>query len=156
VVSSMVDVSLQKRLAADILGVGVSRIRVDPSKLSDVAQAITREDVKRLIDEGVIWVEPEHGIAGTSSKTRHLKRVKGHRRGHGKRKGSSEARRGDKDMWVARIRKIRRFLRYLRDKKIIDRKTYRRLYMLAKGGYFSTFASLKLYLKEHGIVKDIK
>ncbi len=152
----MTDVTLQKRLAAEILGVGVSRIRVDPARLSDVAQAITREEVKKLIDEGAIWVEPEQGIAGTSSKIRHEKRKKGHRRGHGKRKGSKIARSGDKDEWINRIRKMRVFLRYLRDKKIIDKKTYRRLYMLAKGGYFSSFSALKLYLREHGIVKDLK
>lgn len=152
----MTDVTLQKRLAAEILGVGESRIRVDPSRLSDIAQAITREDVKRLIDEGAIWVEPEHGITGYSSRVRHEKRRRGHRRGPGKKEGSRSARAGDKDEWVSRIRKIRRFLRYLRDKKIIDKKTYRRLYMLAKGGYFSTFSALKLYLREQGIVKDIK
>ncbi|MEM0031745.1 MAG: 50S ribosomal protein L19e [Desulfurococcaceae archaeon] len=152
----MTNVSLQKRLAAEILGVGESRIRIDPSRISDVSQAITREDVKRLIDEGAIWVEPEHGITGYSSKIRHLKRRRGHRRGHGKREGSKTARAGVKEEWVNRIRKMRRFLRYLRDKKLIDRKTYRRLYMLAKGGYFSSFSALKLYLKEQGIVKELK
>lgn len=152
----MTDVSLQRRLAAEILGVGESRVRMDPSRLGDIAQAITREDVKRLIDEGAIWVEPEHGIAGYSSRIRHEKRRRGHRRGPGKKEGSRVARAGDKDEWVNRIRKIRTFLRYLRDKKIIDRKTYRRLYMLAKGGYFSTFSALKLYLRDQGIVKDIK
>jgi len=60
----MTDVSLQKRLAAEILGVGESRVRVDPARISDVAQAITREDIKRLIREGAIWVEPEHGKLG--------------------------------------------------------------------------------------------
>ncbi|MCC6043511.1 MAG: 50S ribosomal protein L19e [Desulfurococcaceae archaeon] len=152
----MTDVSLQKRLAAEVLGVGVSRIRVDPARISDVAQAITREDVKKLIEEGAIWVEPEHGIAGTSSKIRHLKRRRGHRRGHGKRKGAKGGRRGDKEEWVSRIRKIRRFLKYLRDRKIIDRKTYRRLYMLAKGGYFSSFSAIKTYLREQGLVKEVK
>ncbi|MEM1638617.1 MAG: 50S ribosomal protein L19e [Desulfurococcaceae archaeon] len=152
----MTNVSLQKRLAAEILGVGESRIRIDPSRISDVSQAITREDVKRLIDEGAIWVKPKHGITGYSSKIRHLKRRRGHRRGHGKREGSKTARAGVKEEWVNRIRKMRRFLRYLRDKKLIDRKTYRRLYMLAKGGYFSSFSALKLYLKEQGIVKELK
>lgn len=152
----MTDVSLQKRLASEVLGVGVSRIRVDPARISDVAQAITREDIKRLIEEGAIWVEPKHGIAGYSSKIRHLKRRRGHRRGHGKREGSREARLSDKEIWIGRTRKIRRYLRYLRDKKIIDKKTYRKLYMLAKGGYFSSFSALKLYLKERGIVKDVR
>lgn len=152
----MTDLSLQKRLASEILGVGVSRVKISPARISDVAEAITREDVKRLIEEGAIWAEPEHGITGYSSKVRRLKRRKGHRRGHGKRKGSKDARLSPKQIWVSRIRKIRAFLRYLRDKKIIDKKTYRKLYMLAKGGYFSSFNALKIYLREQGIVKDIK
>ena len=152
----MTNLTMQRRLAADILGVGTSRIRIDPKRVDDIAQAITREDIKRLIEEGAIWVEPEHGIAGYSSKARHAKRVKGHRRGHGKRKGEKEARVDRKEMWIMRIRKMRGFLRYLRDRGIIDRKTYRRLYMLAKGGYFSSFNALKTYLREQGIVKDIR
>lgn len=152
----MSDLSLQKRLAADILGVGVSRIWIDPARAEDVAGAITREEIKRFIEEGVIRVRPEHGIAGYSSKLRHKQRVKGKRRGHGKRKGSKEARLDRKEVWMAKIRKMRRFLRYLRDKKLIDRKTYRRLYMLAKGGYFHTFESLKLYLSENKILKEVR
>lgn len=152
----MTSVTLQKRLASEILGVGISRIRVDPARISDVAQAITREDVKKLIEEGAIWVEPEHGITGYSSKVRHLKRKKGHRRGRGKREGSKGARTDPKRTWINRVRKIRRFLRHLRDKNIIDKRTYRKLYMLAKGGYFSSLTTLKLYLKERGVVKDLK
>ncbi|MCC6058463.1 MAG: 50S ribosomal protein L19e, partial [Desulfurococcaceae archaeon] len=51
-----------------------------------------------------------------------------------------------------RIRKIRRFLKWLRDQKIIDSKTYRRLYRLAKGGAFDSLASLKRYLKENNLL----
>jgi len=150
------DITLQKKLASEILGVGISRIRIDPARVDEIAQAITREDIKKLIEEGAIWVKPIHGIAGYSSKIRRLKRKRGHRRGHGKREGPKGARIDPKTVWVNRIRKIRRFLRYLRDKNVIDRKTYRRLYILAKGGYFSSLAALKTYLRDQGIVKDIK
>jgi large subunit ribosomal protein L19e len=148
------DLTLQKRLAAEVLGVGISRIKIDPTRVSEVAQAITREDIKRLIKEGAIWAEPERGVVGHSSKIRHKQRVEGRRRGHGKREGGKRARTDPKEVWMNRIRKIRRYLRYLRDHGIIDRKTYRRLYMLAKGGYFTSFASLRLYLKEKGILKE--
>jgi large subunit ribosomal protein L19e len=150
----LADLTLQKKLAAEILGVGVSRIKIDPSRISDVSQAVTREDVKRLINEGAILIKPEHGIAGHASRVRHKKRVKGGRRGHGKRKGSKHARMSSKEAWMGRIRKIRRYLRYLRDHGIIEKKTYRRLYMLAKGGYFTSLSSLRLYLKEHSLIKE--
>lgn len=152
----MTDLSLQKRLAAEVLGVGASRIWIDPTKADVVAQAISREDVKRLIKDGVIAVKPEHGIAGYSSKVRHKQRSKGRRRGHGKRKGTKSARLDEKELWANKVRKMRRYLRYLRDKKLIDRRTYRRLYLLAKGGHFRSFASLKLYLKENKILKEVK
>ncbi|MEM4452578.1 MAG: 50S ribosomal protein L19e [Thermosphaera sp.] len=152
----MSDLSLQKRLAAEVLGVGVSRIRIDPARADDVSAAITREDIRKLIKEGAIWVEPVHGIAGVSSKVRRVQRSKGRRRGHGKRKGVKTARLEDKEAWMARIRKMRRFLRYLRDKNMIDKRTYRRLYRLAKGGAFKSLASLKLYLRENKILKEVK
>jgi len=150
----MTDLTLQKRLAAEIMGVGVSRIRIDPAKINEVSQAITREDVKKLIKSGVIWAEPERGVTGYSSKIRRKQRVKGRRRGHGKREGSKYARIDPKEAWMSRIRKIRRYLRYLRDHGIIDKRTYRRLYRLAKGGYFVSLSSLKLHLKEKSIVKE--
>jgi large subunit ribosomal protein L19e len=148
------DLTLQKRLAAEILGVGVSRIRIDPARISDVAQAITREDVKKLIKTGAIWAEQERGVTGYSSKIRRKQRVKGRSRGHGKREGGKYARSDPKEAWMNRIRKIRGYLRYLRDHGVLDARTYRYLYMLAKGGYFTSLASLRLYLKERGILKE--
>jgi len=149
----MSDLTFQKRLASEILGVGVSRIRVDPARVDDVADAITREEIKRLIEEKAIYVEPVHGNAGYSSKVRHAQRKKGRRRGSGKRKGVRTARMDEKEAWMNKIRKMRRYLRYLRDRKLIDKKTYRRLYMLAKGGFFKSFNSLRTYLVEQGILK---
>jgi len=150
----MTDLSIQKRLAAEILGVGVSRIRIDPSRIDEVAEALTREDIKKLIKDGVISVKPVHGNSRARWRYIHEQMKKGRRRGLGKRKGVKTARTDKKEVWMNRIRKMRRFLRYLRDNGVIDRKTYRRLYMLAKGGYFRTFASLRLYLVEKGILKE--
>ena len=147
------DLSLQKRLAAEILGVGVSRIYIDPKEAERVSEAITREDVKRLIHEGVIRVKPVKGNSRGRWRERHEQRKKGRRRGHGKRKGASDARTPSKVVWMHRIRKIRRYLRYLRDNGIIDAKTYRRLYRLAKGGMFKSLAALQAYMRETGILK---
>jgi len=147
------DLSIQKRLAAEILGVGVSRIWVDPERIEDVQAATTKDDIRKLIKDGVIGVKPVRGISRSRWKIRHEQRKKGRRRGHGKRKGAKTARLSKKEAWMHRIRKIRRYLRYLRDKEIIDRRTYRRLYMLAKGGMFKSLSSLQMYMKEHGIIK---
>lgn len=150
----MSDLSLQKRLAAEILGVGVSRIRIDPSKADEVADVITREGVKKLIEDGVITVEPKHVNSRARWRYRHKQRIKGRRRGHGKRRGGRNARVDEKTQWVSKIRKIRRYLKHLRDNGVVDRKTYRKLYRLAKGGVFHSLASLRTYLVERGILKQ--
>ncbi|HIP85899.1 MAG TPA: 50S ribosomal protein L19e [Pyrodictium sp.] len=148
------DLSLQKRLAADILGVGESRIWIDPTKIDQVAQAITREDVRKLIKEGIIRVKPAHSPSRGRWRERHQARKKGRRRGPGRRKGVASARKDPKEEWMHRIRKIRRYLRWLRDHGVIDRRTYRQLYRWAKGGMFPTFASLKRWLRDHGYLKS--
>jgi len=150
----MTNLSLQKKLAAEILDVGISRIWIDPSRVDEVVEAITREDIKRLIKDGVIRVKPIHSNSRARWRIRHLQRKKGRRRGYGKRKGVKTARIDEKEVWMNRIRKIRRYLKYLRDNNVIDRKTYRRLYMLAKGGVFHSLASLRTYMVEKGILKE--
>ena len=136
------------KLAAEVLGVGESRIWIDHRKLEEVGEVVSKEDVRKLIKKGVIKVEPEKGNSRARWKVRHEQRKKGRRRGYGKRKGKATARQDPKEAWMYRIRKIRRFLRYLRDHDIIDRKTYRELYMKAKGGMFDSLSSLKMHLKE--------
>ncbi|HID10161.1 MAG TPA: 50S ribosomal protein L19e, partial [Candidatus Latescibacteria bacterium] len=53
----------QRRIAASILKCGVHRVWIDPSRIRDVELAITREDVKRLIDDGAIRKLQKAGIA---------------------------------------------------------------------------------------------
>ena len=58
----------QKRLAAALSQregrvVGVHRIWIDKDYLDDVANAVQKDDVRRLIDEGIIKARP---LVGTS------------------------------------------------------------------------------------------
>lgn len=141
---------LARRLAAEIMGVGESRVWIDPERLEDVATAISREDVKRLIHDGVILKRPAATPSRGRVRIRHLKKKRGRRRGYGSRKGK---RFDEKDIWIAHVRAQRRFIRMLRDKGYMDSKTYRRLYRLIKGGMFRSLSHLKLYIDEHGLVK---
>jgi len=136
------------RLAAEILGVGESRIWIDPRRLSEVTEAVSKDDVRKLIKEGVIKVEQKKGNSRARWKVRHEQRKKGRRRGYGKRKGKATARQDPKEAWMHRIRKIRRYLKYLRDHEVIDRRTYRELYLKAKGGMFDSLSNLKMYMRE--------
>jgi len=145
-----VSVDHLKRLASEILGVGVSRIWIDPTKHNELVTVITREEVKKLIEEGVIRVKPKKGNSRVRARIRHLKKKKGRRRGPGKRKGP---RFDEKEIWVAKIRAMRRYLKELRARRKISPRTYRRLYRLAKGGYFRSLSHLKAYIEEHKLLE---
>ncbi len=150
------DLRVQRRLAAEILKVGINRIVFDRNRLKEISEAVTREDIKRLIEEGAIKARKEKGISRGRVREREKKKRK---RGHGKRKGKKTARYPRKKMWINKIRAQRRILKELRDKGVLDRKTYRKLYLMAKGGYFRSKAHLLEYVKqmvgENDILKEI-
>ncbi len=153
----MTNYRLQKRLAAQVLGVGETRIKIVPKTdedKEDLEAAITREDIKKLIKRGVIQVEPEKSNSRGRWRILKEKRAKGRRRGPGKRKGKVGARTDPKRQWINRIRKMRRYLKYLRDKGLIPKKIYRKYYRLAKGGMFSSLADLRMHLEKE--LEEIK
>ena len=139
----MSDLSNQKRLAASILGCGVNRIWFDPERATDVEGAISRDDLRSLITEGVIRARPKAGISRGRTRDRNAKRSYGHRKGPGKRRGGAGARRPRKTQWIQRIRALRRTMRALRDEGKIDPHLYRILYRKAAGGQFRNVAHLK-------------
>jgi len=149
------DLRLQRRLAAQILKCGMNRVWFDPSALDEIASAATKEDIRGLIEKGVIKRKPVKGVCRVRINKKKEQKRKGRRRGHGSRKGKKTARLSRKEAWVNRIRALRRRLRYLRDKGIIDRKTYRMLYMKAKGGEFRSVSHLNAYLESMGILKEV-
>jgi large subunit ribosomal protein L19e len=127
-----------RRLAADILNVGESRIWIDPERLEEVENAVTRADVRGLIKSGVVRKRP----ASTPSRGR--VRAGGRRRGPGSRKGSKDARLSV--TWVEKVRAQRGLLKGLRDRKVISRRLYRRLYLMVKGGAFASRRALMNYV----------
>ncbi|WP_206204916.1 50S ribosomal protein L19e [Thermococcus sp. LS2] len=144
---------MQRRIAAEILKCGENRVWIDPERIEDVKSAITREDIKRLIKEGVIKKKPIKGQSTYRAKIRHEQRKKGRHRGPGSRKGKKTARMGKKERWIMTIRALRKELRKLKAEKKIDVHTYRRLYIRAKGGQFKNKHQLYLFLEEKGILK---
>jgi len=146
----MTNLRAQKRLAAEELGVGKNRIWFDPERQSDLAEAITREDIRELVDEGVIQVDPESGNSRGRARERQKKRADGHQSGPGTRKGKAGARQDRKEDWQSRIRAQRKRLRELRDAGEITRSEYRELYDKAGGGEFDSVADLERQRDERG------
>ena len=143
----------KRRLAADILGVGANRVWVDPERSVDISSAITREDIKGLIKQGVISVKPEIGISRGRHRARELKRKVGRRRGPGTRKGASGARTPKKANWIKTVRPLRAKLKQLRKDGVVGPGEYRRLYLMIKGGSFRSKAHLEAHLREKGVMK---
>ena len=147
------ELSTQRRLAANILSVGINRVWVDPARATDVSAAISREDVRRLIRQGAIKAKPERGISRGRFRRRAAKRKRGRRRGVGSRKGTRKARQPKKARWIRTVRPLRARLRELKREGTINPHEYRRLYRMVKGGAFQSRAHLETHLRERGLLK---
>lgn len=139
--------SFQKRLAADLLKCGVHRVKIDPKKVEEITEAITREDVKRLIKDGVIWKEQKKGVSRARVRARRRKK------GPGSRKGGKYSRVSRKEQWMMRVRAQRRRLRELRDRGLITKAAYRRVYRMVKAGAFKSIAAMMEYLEQNKLIR---
>lgn len=66
----------------------------------------------------------------------HEAKRKGRHTGHGKRKGTKDARMPQKVLWMRRQRVLRRLLRKYRDAKKISKDIYHHFYLASKGNQF--------------------
>jgi large subunit ribosomal protein L19e len=147
------NLTTQKRLAAEILKIGVNRVWIDPDNLEEVSQAITREGVKKLIADGTIKARPKKGISSYRSKKIAEQKSKGRRKGRGSIKGAKGARNPKKKAWMTTIRALRTDLKDMRDNREINRTTYRKLYKMAKGGAFRSKSYMKTYARDHDLLR---
>lgn len=145
----MVDLSTKKRVAAELLGVGVSRIRLSPEETERIQDAITRANIRALLKDGVIWAEPARGVSRGRIRM-HRVRLRRRGRGPGSKEGAAGARRGRKDAWVHRVRALRRHLHILRERGDITPPVFKRLYRQVKGGQVRSVRHLRELMREGG------
>ena len=149
----MPDLRSQKMVAARILKCGLSRVWMDPARSADIAEAITAEDIRSMIKDGVIRAVPKKGLSKSRRIRRAAQKRKGRRKGKGSRKGGIGTRLRKKDAWMSRIRAIRSLLRQLKTEGRIDNKVYRTVYIKSKSGFFRSRSHIMIYLERNNMLK---
>lgn len=144
----MTDLANQRRLAADVMGIGVYRVWIDPEASEDVSAALTREDIHKLIEEGKLKKRTVRGVSRGRARKMDEARAYGHRKGHGSRNGAKGARNPRKKQWIKKIRALRNRLKELRESEVIDARTYRELYRKAKGGEYRSRGHLNAHIEQ--------
>ncbi|HLC86132.1 MAG TPA: 50S ribosomal protein L19e [Candidatus Nanoarchaeia archaeon] len=141
----------RKEIIARMLKAGTKRVWIDPTRLKDFKEAITKDDLRKLTAEGAVLIKQKNGVSrGRARKILQQKR-KGKRQGIGSRKGKHTARAGKKIIWVNKIRLQRKMITEYSDKNLIAKEVYRLLRLKAKGGFFRSARHIKLYLTEHNL-----
>ena len=146
----VVNLKSKKRLAARVTGVGVHRIKFDTDHLDDVADAITRENIRSLITANTIKIKP---FTGTSRGRAHEKKAQKNKRGttQGSKQGSKGARVGKKTVYVAKVRALRRLLKIAKDRKDLTNPEFWILYKKVGGNTVRNKAHLRTLMEE---IKD--
>ena len=141
----------QRRLASAVMKIGEGRVWIDPEKIDYVETAITREEIRKLVREGVIKSLPQKGVCRVRARILKAKRQKGLRRGPGGKSGPKRSRISKKQAWINKIRPIRKKLTELKESRVITESAYRKLYDMSESGVFQSKAELERYIRTHNL-----
>jgi large subunit ribosomal protein L19e len=142
------DLSVQKRIAADILKCGVHRVIFEESAAARIKEAITKADMRTLVKQGVVGKEQKKGISRVRANKRLTQRRLGRQQGSGTRKGRRTARIPDKQAWMAKVRTQRALLKEYRASGKITQTQFVMLYKRVKGDYFRSKRHINMFLEE--------
>ena len=143
----VVNLKAKKRLASRVTGVGIHRIKFDTDHLDDIADAITRQNIRSLITANTIKIKP---FTGTSRGRAQEKKEQRNKRGttQGKKQGTKGARVGKKTVYVAKVRALRRLLKIAKDRKDLTNPEFWTLYKKVGGNTVRNKAHLRLLMEE--------
>jgi large subunit ribosomal protein L19e len=142
-------IKFTKRAASLIMKRGESAIKIKKGSEADANNALTKEDVRKLISSGAVYAVKEKKNLSLNAKKLKKLREEGRRRGTGRRKGTRKARMGRK--WEKKVRAQRAVLREVKGMGLVDSKVYNAYYRHIKGNVYATKATLIAHMKEAGI-----
>lgn len=147
--------TVQRRLAASVMKCSPKRVWLDPTKADQIKEAITKQDIRGLVHNGVVQEKQERGISRGRARHRHSQQKKGRRKGHGSRKGVKTSRLPAKEQWMTKVRLQRVYLKMLRSKGLLESTGFRALYAKSKGGFFRSKRHVALYIEENNLIKKL-
>ncbi|MFH1972875.1 MAG: 50S ribosomal protein L19e [archaeon] len=148
------NLSNQRRISASLMKVGKNKVWFDKDRLEEVKEAITKADIQSLIKQLAIQKRPQKGTSRVRARKKQEQRRKGRQKGDKHKKGKATARLPRKEKWMITVRGQRKFITELKEKELVEVKTYRNLYQKVKGGYFRSKRHIKLYLTENKLFKE--
>ena len=142
-----VNLKAKKQLVSRMYKVGVNRVIFDSDHLDDIADAITRENIRSLFSANTIKIKP---IVGTSRGRTKIKKIQKKKRGatQGSKHGKKGARVGKKEAYVTKVRALRYRLKIAKDRKEITNKEFWQLYKKIGGNTVRNVAHLKTLTDE--------
>lgn len=125
-----------RRMAAQILKSGETKIWISPEEKARIKEALTKEDVRLLIKDRIIRKRKDMQQSKGRARMLKAKKRKGRKRGKGKRTGLKSSREGKKAKWIKNVRAQRNMLRELMKEGKKFGKPHREIYLMIKGGHF--------------------
>lgn len=138
-----------KRLAADVMKVGVNKVKI--MKPEEATTAMTKDDVRILVMKKIIVKRPDSPASRGRARKKEAQKKKGRQKGRGRKRGAVGARIDKKKEWMKKVRALRREMAALKDK--VTDGSFRKLYNMISGGYFRSKTHLKLYITEKKLWK---
>jgi large subunit ribosomal protein L19e len=127
----------KKALASRIFGVSKSRILLVEPRLEEIKEAITKEDIRSLKEDGAIIIKPIR-----AKKSRQKRKVK---RSPGNIKKNVKSR---KRTYIILTRKLRKHVQELKNKNILTRDQTSDIRKKIRNKYFRSKSQLKEYTSQ--------